>query len=82
MRRRRATFNMRKASNFDAQREELQLHRRVYAYVPTGIINCGSIATMAHSSITMTYDVYGHLFHDPTKDVDLMDEMERGLMAA
>jgi hypothetical protein len=37
---------------------------------------------MAHSSITMTYDVYGHLFHDPTKDVDLMDEMERGLMAA
>lgn len=82
MRRRRATFNMRKASNFDAQREELPLHRRVYAYVPTGIINCGSTATMAHSSITMTYDVYGHLFHDPAKDVDLMDEMERGLMAA
>jgi hypothetical protein len=34
---------------------------------------------MAHSSITMTYDVYGHLFHDPAKDVDLMDEMERGV---
>jgi hypothetical protein len=37
---------------------------------------------MAHSSITMTYDVYGHLFHDPNKVVDLMDEMNRGLMAA
>lgn len=37
---------------------------------------------LGHSSITMTYDVYGHLFHDPAKDVDLMDEMERGLLAA
>ena len=37
---------------------------------------------LGHSRITMTYDVYGHLFHDPAKDVDLMDEMERGLMAA
>lgn len=39
-------------------------------------------AMLGHSSITMTYDVYGHLFHDPAKDVDLMDEMERGLLAA
>jgi hypothetical protein len=30
----------------------------------------------------MTYDVYGHLFHDPAKDVDFMDKMERGLLAA
>ncbi|GAM07057.1 tyrosine-type recombinase/integrase [Novosphingobium sp. MBES04] len=30
---------------------------------------------LGHSSITMTYDVYGHLFHDPAKDVDLMGEM-------
>lgn len=37
---------------------------------------------LGHSSITMTYDVYGHLFHDPAKDVDLMREMERGLLAA
>lgn len=37
---------------------------------------------LGHSSITMTYDVYGHLFHHPTKDVDLMGEMERGLLAA
>lgn len=37
---------------------------------------------LGHSSITMTYDVYGHLFHDSAKDVDLMGEMERGLMAA
>lgn len=37
---------------------------------------------LGHSSITMTYDVYGHLFHDPAKDVDLMSEMERGLLAA
>lgn len=37
---------------------------------------------LGHSSITMTFDVYGHLFHDPAKDVDLMGEMERGLMAA
>ena len=37
---------------------------------------------LGHSSITMTYDVYGHLFHDPAKDVSLMDEMERGVLAA
>ena len=37
---------------------------------------------LGHSSITMTYDVYGHLFHDSAKDVDLMGEMERGLLAA
>ena len=27
---------------------------------------------LRHSSMTMTYDVYGHLFQDPAKDVDLM----------
>jgi integrase len=37
---------------------------------------------LGHSSITMTFDVYGHLFHDPAKDVGLMDAMERGLLAA
>ncbi len=37
---------------------------------------------LGHSSITMTYDVYGHLFPDPAKDMDLMGEMERGLLAA
>ena len=37
---------------------------------------------LGHSSIVMTYDVYGHLFHDPAKDVDLMGEMERGVLAA
>ncbi|MBX7514912.1 site-specific integrase [Qipengyuania sp. GH38] len=37
---------------------------------------------LGHSSITMTYDVYGHLFHDPAKDVHLMGEMERGLLVA
>lgn len=39
-------------------------------------------AMLGHSSITMTYDVYGHLFHDPAKDVDLMGAMEQGLLAA
>jgi integrase len=37
---------------------------------------------LGHSSINMTFDVYGHLFHDPEKDVELMGEMERGLLAA
>lgn len=37
---------------------------------------------LGHSSITMTYGVYDHLFHGPAKDVDLMREMERGLLAA
>ena len=37
---------------------------------------------LEHSSITMTYDVYDHLFHDPAKDVDLMGEMERVMVAA
>lgn len=37
---------------------------------------------LGHSSITMTYDVYEHLFHDPAKDMDPMGEMERGMLAA
>lgn len=37
---------------------------------------------LGHSSITMTYAVYGYLFHDPEKDGDLLGEMERGLLAA
>lgn len=37
---------------------------------------------LGHSSITMTYDVYDRLFHTPAKDVHVMGEMERGLLAA
>lgn len=37
---------------------------------------------LGHSSINMTFDVYGHLFHDPAKDVELMGQMERGVLAA
>lgn len=37
---------------------------------------------LGHSSITMTFDVYGHLFHDPAKDADLMGEVGRGLLVA
>ena len=60
-----------------AWREGIESHARKQGWPPK------KIQTMlGHSSITMTYDVYGHLFHDPAKDADLMDEMERGLMAA
>lgn len=37
---------------------------------------------LGHSSITMTFDVYGHLFHDAAADVELMEKVERDLMAA
>ncbi|WP_169568162.1 tyrosine-type recombinase/integrase [Sneathiella limimaris] len=37
---------------------------------------------LGHSSINMTYDVYGHLFHDPSEDVELMAKMEQDLWAA
>jgi len=37
---------------------------------------------LGHLSSTMSYDVQGHLFHDPAKEVDLMGEMARGLLAA
>jgi len=30
----------------------------------------------------MTFDVYGRLFNDPSKDVELMDKMEQDLLAA
>jgi integrase len=33
---------------------------------------------LGHSSITMTYEVYEHLFHDPANNVQLMGEVERG----
>lgn len=37
---------------------------------------------LGHSSIIMTFDVYGHLFNDPSKDVELMGKMETDLLAA
>jgi integrase len=37
---------------------------------------------LGHSSINMTFDVYGHLFHDPEEDVELMAKMESDLLAA
>ncbi len=37
---------------------------------------------MGHSTITMTYDVYGHLFTDASDDVDKMADLERDLLAA
>lgn len=37
---------------------------------------------LGHSSINMTFDVYGHLFHNPEEDVVLMKKLERELFAA
>ncbi|MEO3430703.1 tyrosine-type recombinase/integrase [Pelagibius sp. CAU 1746] len=37
---------------------------------------------LGHSSINMTFDVYGHLFHDAEADVALMEKVEKDLMAA
>lgn len=39
-------------------------------------------ALLGHSSINMTFDVYGHLFHDAEADVALMEKVERDLLAA
>ncbi|MZR31504.1 tyrosine-type recombinase/integrase [Sneathiella litorea] len=37
---------------------------------------------LGHSSINMTFDVYGHLFHNPEEDVAQMAKMESDLLAA
>ena len=37
---------------------------------------------LGHSSINMTFDVYGHLFHDDKADLALMEKVQRDLMAA
>ncbi len=37
---------------------------------------------MGHSSIVMTYDLYGHLFDDPTADRDAMKKIEAAIAAA
>lgn len=34
------------------------------------------------SSITMTFDVYGHLFTRAEDDLELFDKLEKDLMAA
>jgi len=39
-------------------------------------------AVLGHSSINMTFDVYGHLFQDTEADMALMEKVERDLMAA
>jgi integrase len=39
-------------------------------------------AILGHSSISMTMDVYGHLFTKAEDDVALFDKMEQDLMAA
>lgn len=37
---------------------------------------------LGHSSINMTFDVYGHLFHNPEEDIAQMAKMESDLLAA
>ncbi len=37
---------------------------------------------LGHSSITMTMDVYGHLFESPEDDVEMFEKLEADLMAA
>jgi len=37
---------------------------------------------LGHSSITMTYDVYGHLFTKAEDDIGLFEKLEQDLMAA
>lgn len=37
---------------------------------------------LGHSSITMTFDVYGHLFTRAEDDLELFDKLEQDLMAA
>lgn len=39
-------------------------------------------ALLGHCSITMTMDVYGHLFESPEDDVDLLAKMELDLLVA
>ncbi|MZR31488.1 tyrosine-type recombinase/integrase [Sneathiella litorea] len=36
---------------------------------------------LGHSSINMTFDVYGHLFHNPEEDIAQMAKMESDLLA-
>ena len=37
---------------------------------------------LGHSSVTMTFDVYGHLFTRAEDDVDLFEKMQTDLLAA
>jgi integrase len=37
---------------------------------------------LRHLSITMTTDVYGHLFENPEDDIEMFEKMEADLMAA
>lgn len=37
---------------------------------------------LGHSSINMTFDVYGHLFHNPEEDIAQMAKLENDLLAA
>ena len=39
-------------------------------------------SVMGHSSITMTYDRYGHLFADPEGDKEAMKRLEAAIVAA
>ena len=39
-------------------------------------------AILGHSSITVTFDAYGHLFTKAEGDVGLLEKMEQDLMAA
>jgi integrase len=37
---------------------------------------------LGHASITMTMDVYGHLFENAEEDVSMFEKLERDLLAA
>jgi len=37
---------------------------------------------LGHSTISMTMDVYGHLFESPEDDVEMFTKLEKELLAA
>ena len=37
---------------------------------------------MGHAKISMTYDLYGHLFEDPEADREAMKKIETTILAA
>lgn len=57
-------------------------HAAASLMIDQGILPKKIQTILGHSSITMTFDTYGHLFHDAESDREMMAKLEEGVMAA
>jgi len=82
-RERRRVSDVDPQTNVEIRRQRTKRHAAASLFIETLQWSPKRIqSVMGHSSITMTYDRYGHLFADPEGDKEAMKRLEAAIVAA